>query len=161
MKLFALIFSLMSFFTSCKCNKTSVQEEAKVVNSESNLEQQILNLPVVVYQENTRGFYREIVIREGKIFVVTTRGAKPAFWELKKEDYKKLLGLYQNIDLKGLSSLKDPTQKRFYDGAPIATLSFSNEKETYTSSEFDGGFPPKAIEAFVNELIVLAEKLNK
>jgi hypothetical protein len=151
----------MSFFTSCKCNKTSVQEEAKVVNSESNLEQQILNLPVVVYQENTRGFYREIVIREGKIFVVTTRGAKPAFWELKKEDYKKLLGLYQNIDLKGLSSLKDPTQKRFYDGAPIATLSFSNEKETYTSSEFDGGFPPKAIEAFVNELIVLAEKLNK
>ena len=161
MKLFALIFSLMSFFTSCKCNKTSVQEEAKVVNSESNLEQQILNLPVVVYQENTRGFYREIVIREGKIFVVTTRGAKPAFWELKKEDYKKLLGLYQNIDLKGLSSLKDPTQKRFYDGAPIATLSFSNEKETYTSSEFDGGFPPKEIEAFVNELIVLAEKLNK
>jgi hypothetical protein len=151
----------MSFFTSCKCNKTSVQEEAKVVNSESNLEQQILNLPVVVYQENTRGFYREIVIREGKIFVVTTRGAKPAFWELKKEDYKKLLGLYQNIDLKGLSSLKDPTQKRFYDGAPIATLSFSNEKETYTSSEFDGGFPPKEIEAFVNELIVLAEKLNK
>ena len=161
MKLFALIFSLMSFFTSCKCNKTSVQEEAKVVNSESNLEQQILNLPVVVYQENTRGFYREIVIREGKIFVVTTRGAKPAFWELKKEDYKKLLGLYQNIDLKGLSSLKDPTQKRFYDGATIATLSFTDEKNTYTSPEFDGGYPPKEIEDFVNELIAVAEKLNK
>jgi hypothetical protein len=161
MKLFALIFSLMSFFTSCKCNKTSVQEEAKVVNSESNLEQQILNLPVVVYQENTRGFYREIVIREGKIFVVTTRGAKPVFWELKKEDYKKLLGLYQNIDLKGLSSLKDPTQKRFYDGATIATLSFTDEKNTYTSPEFDGGYPPKEIEDFVNELIAVAEKLNK
>ena len=161
MKLFALVFSMMSFFTSCKCNKTTVQEEAKVVNTELNLEQQILDLPVVVYQENTRGFYREIVVREGKIFVVTARGAKPAFWELKKEDYKKLLDLYQKIDLNGLSSLKDPTQKRFYDGAPIATLSFTNEKDTFTSSEFDGGFPPKEIEAFVNELIVVAEKLNK
>ena len=161
MKLFALVFSMMSFFTSCKCNKTTVQEEAKVVNTELYLEQQILELPVVVYQENTRGFYREIVVREGKIFVVTARGAKPAFWELKKEDYKKLLDLYQKIDLNGLSSLKDPTQKRFYDGAPIATLSFTNEKDTYTSSEFDGGFPPKEIEAFVNELIVVAEKLNK
>ena len=161
MKLFALVFSMMSFFTSCKCNKTTVQEEAKVVNTESNLEEQFLNLPVVVYQETTRGFYREITIREGKIFVVTARGAKPAFWELKKEDYKKLLDLYQKIDLNGLSSLKDPTQKRFYDGAPIATLSFTNEKDTYTSSEFDGGFPPKEIEAFVNKLIVVAEKLNK
>ena len=71
------------------------------------------------------------------------------------------MDLYQKIDLKSLSSLKDPTQKRFYDGAPIATLSFTNEKDTFTSSEFDGGFPPKEIEAFVNELIVVAEKLNK
>ena len=161
MKLFALVFSMMSFFTSCKCNKTAVQEEAKVVNTESNLGEQVSNLPVVVYQETTRGMYRKISINEGKIFVVTAHGAKPAFWELKKEDYKKLLDLYQKIDLKSLSSLKDPTQKRFYDGAPIATLSFTNEKDTYTSSEFDGGFPPKEIEAFVNELIVVAEKLNK
>jgi hypothetical protein len=71
------------------------------------------------------------------------------------------LGLYQNIDLKGLSSLKDPTQKRFYDGATIATLSFTDEKNTYTSPEFDGGYPPKEIEDFVNELIAVAEKLNK
>ena len=161
MKLFALVFSMMSFFTSCKCNKTAVQEEAKVVNTESNLGEQVSNLPVVVYQETTRGMFREITVREGKIFVITARGAKPAFWELKKEDYKKLLDLYQKIDLKSLSSLKDPTQKRFYDGAPIATLSFTNEKDTFTSSEFDGGFPPKEIEAFVNELIVVAEKLNK
>ena len=161
MKLVALVFSMMSFFTSCKCNKTAVQEEAKVVNTESNLGEQVSNLPVVVYQETTRGMFREITVREGKIFVITARGAKPAFWELKKEDYKKLLDLYQKIDLKSLSSLKDPTQKRFYDGAPIATLSFTNEKDTYTSSEFDGGFPPKEIEAFVNELIVVAEKLNK
>jgi hypothetical protein len=161
MKLVALVFSMMSFFTSCKCNKTLVQEEAKVVNTESNLGEQVSNLPVVVYQETTRGMFREITVREGKIFVITARGAKPAFWELKKEDYKKLLDLYQKIDLKSLSSLKDPTQKRFYDGAPIATLSFTNEKDTYTSSEFDGGFPPKEIEAFVNELIVVAEKLNK
>ncbi|WP_291137536.1 hypothetical protein [Flavobacterium sp. UBA7663] len=161
MKLVALVFSMMSFFTSCKCNKTAVQEEAKVVNTESNLGEQVSNLPVVVYQETTRGMFREITVREGKIFVITARGAKPVFWELKKEDYKKLLDLYQKIDLKSLSSLKDPTQKRFYDGAPIATLSFTNEKDTYTSSEFDGGFPPKEIEAFVNELIVVAEKLNK
>jgi hypothetical protein len=161
MKLVALVFSMLSFFTSCKCNKATVQEEAKIVNIESNLEHQILNFPTVVYQETTRGMYRKISINEGKIFVFTARGAKPVFWELKKEDYKKLFDLYQKIDLNSLSSLKDPTQKRFYDGTPIATLSFTDKKQTYTSSDFDGGFPPKEIEAFVNELIVVAEKLNK
>ena len=161
MKLLALVFSMMSFFTSCKCNKATVQEESKIVNTASNLEHQILNLPVVVYQETTRGMYRKISINEGKIFVVTAHGAKPAFWELKKEDYNNLLNLFQKIDLNGLSSLKDPTQKRFYDGAPIAILTFTDEKSTYSSPEFDGGFPPKEIEAFVNELIAVAEKLNK
>ncbi len=161
MKIFTLFFSMMSFFTGCQCNKTLVKEEVKVVSAESNLEQQVLNLPIVVYQETTRGRYRKITIQEGKIFVVTAHGAKPVFWELKKEDYKKLVDFYKTIDLSSLSSLKDPTQKRFYDGAPIATLSFTNEKDTYTSSDFDGGYPPKEIEAFVSELIDIAEKLNK
>lgn len=161
MKLVALVLGMMSFFTSCKCNKATVQEKAKIVNTESNLEHQILTLPVLVYQETTRGIFRKISINEGKIFVVSAHGAKPVFCELKKEDYKKLLDLYQKIDLNSLSSLKDPTQKRFYDCAPIATLSFTDKKQTYTSSEFDGGFPPKEIEAFVNELIAVAEKLNK
>ena len=49
MKLFALVFSMMSFFSIFKCNKTTVQEEAKVVNTESNLDEQVSNLPVVVY----------------------------------------------------------------------------------------------------------------
>ncbi|UGS23718.1 hypothetical protein [Flavobacterium channae] len=159
MKVVALFFSLMSFFTSCKCNKTAT-DETLVSSKESTLSLQTSNLPTVVYQETTRGRYRKITISEGSIYVITAHGAKPVFWVLKKDDSQKLFDLFQKIDLEKLSTLKAPTEKRFYDGAPIANISFTTEKQTYASTDFDGGFPPAAIEAFVNELIVVAEKLN-
>ena len=49
-----------------------------------------------------------------------------------------------------LKYFKAPTQ-RFYDGAPIANLSFNTKNKTYLFQlDFDGGFPPKEIEDFVN-----------
>ncbi|WP_445714443.1 hypothetical protein [Flavobacterium sp.] len=160
MKLVAFFFSLMSFFTSCKCNKMATQNDAIANNKESELVLQTSNLPKLVYQETSRGGFRKISINEGVIYVVSAQGAKPVYWMLKKEDNQKLLDLYKKIALDKINSLKAPTEKRFYDGAPIANISFIIENQTYTSTDFDGGFPPKEIEAFINELILIAEKLN-
>lgn len=160
MKLFAFVFSLTCFFTSCKCNTSIIQNEPKAMITESTLKDQVVDLPVVIYQETTRGRYRKITIQDGKIYVVTAQGAKPVFWELKQEDRNALYELFKSIDLENLSTFKAPTQKRFYDGAPIANLSFNTKDKTYLSTDFDGGFPPKEIEDFINELIIIAEKLN-
>jgi hypothetical protein len=160
MKLFVLVFSLIFFFTSCKSNNASIQEEPQAVNTYSKMDEQFSNLPIVIYQETTRGTYRKITVQDDKIYVVTAQGAKPVFWELKKEDSKALIELFKNIDLESLGTFKAPTQKRFYDGAPIANLTFKTEDKTYLSTDFDGGFPPKEIEDFVNEMIIIAEKLN-
>jgi hypothetical protein len=46
---------------------------------------------------------------------------------------------------------KSATEKRFYDGAAIATLKSRFKDETYKSPSFDHGFP-KNIEQFVNKI---------
>ena len=68
---------------------------------------------------------------------------------------------YRTVDVVKLSSLKAPTEKRFYDGAPITNLRITKNKEVYQTTDFDGGFPPKEIENLVNVLLDVAEKLNK
>lgn len=159
MKLVILFFCLFCFFSSCKCKK-SITENTAVSSQESTVLLQKDILPNIIYQETARGSHRKISISEGTIYVVSAQGAKPVYWMLNKADNQNLLELFQKIDLDKINTLKSPTEKRFYDGAPIANLTFSTKKNTYISSDFDGGFPPKEINAFVNALIEIAEKLN-
>ena len=159
MKLGVLFFCFFCLFSSCKCKKSTTENTA-VSSQESTVLLQKDILPKIVYQETTRGMFRKISISEGAIYIVSAQGAKPVYWMLNKADNQNLLELFQKIDLDKINTLKSPTEKRFYDGAPIANLTISTKKNTYISSDFDGGFPPKEINAFVNALIEIAEKLN-
>jgi hypothetical protein len=49
--------------------------------------------------------------------------------------------------------LEAPTSLRNHDGAAIATLGVSKDKEETISNSFDHGHPPKAIEALVNKVL--------
>lgn len=160
MRVLLSTLSLLCFLVSCKCNKVASKEDTVMVVTKGSLVTET-NMPNVIYLETSRGFYKKIAIDGVRIYVTTVREAKPVFWDLKKSDYQKLSDLYQSIDLQRLSNLKAPTDKRLVDGATIATLAFVKDSTTYTSSEFDGGTPPKEIEVFVNELISIAKNLNK
>ena len=160
MRVLLSTLSLLCFLVSCKCNKVASKEDTVMSVTEGSLVTET-NMPNVIYLETSRGFYKKIAIDGSRMYVATAREAKPVFWDLKKSDYKKLSDLYQSIDLQRLSNLKAPSDKRISDAATIATLSFVKDSTTYTSSEFDGGTPPKEIEAFVNELISIAKNLNK
>lgn len=170
MKLLTCITVLFITITSCNCQKKATEltegvqgekiELASIDNKETIMQVNQV-LPLIEYESNSRGFFKKITIDNGRIYVQTARDAKPAFWELKSVDASAIEDAYKTVDIAKLSSLKAPTERRFYDGAPITYLTVTKGTEVYKSPEFDGGFPPKEIENLVNTLLLIVEKLNK
>ncbi len=169
MKLLTLISVFLITMTSCNCQKSATElakgdksknnEIASIENKETIMQVNQV-LPLIEYESNSRGFFKKITIDNSRIYVQTARNGKPAFWELKKSDADAIETALKSIDLSKLSSLKAPTEKRFYDGAPITNLRITKNNEVYQTTDFDGGFPPKEIENLVNILLDVAEKLN-
>lgn len=107
----------------------------------------------VEYQATSRGFYLNINIQDEKLFITRKRDGETKEYNLSSQDWKELAELYKKVDIKKLSEYKDPTQKRFYDGAAIASLRIVYEGKTYETKGFDHGNPPLEIEEFVNKIV--------
>ena len=115
---------------------------------------QILESAVIEYTANSRGFYQKITIQNQMVLISKDRSGndKAVATKIAADDWEELVVIFKNIELDNLSKLKAPTEKRFYDGAPIATFKIMFKDETYKSPSFDHGFPPKNIEQFVNKI---------
>src|SRR5690606_23269692 len=98
-------------------------------------QQQDLDNAVIEYTANTRGFYQKITIKEKSVAVSQVRDDKgtPNFVKISDSDWTELGELLKTIDLDGLPTLKAPTEKRFYDGAPMADLKITHKDSTYQS----------------------------
>lgn len=141
MKLFAIIVLTTILGKSCS---SQTQNDIKTA--------------VVEYTATTRGFYQKVVIQNQMIAISKDRNETkmPAGTKISNADWKILLTEFQKLDLEKLPELKDPTQKRFYDGAAIANLNITYKSKTYESLPFDHGFPNEAIEKFVNKINALS-----
>ena len=53
--------------------------------------------------------------------------------------------------------MKWPTEKRYYDGAAHANITFESKGVKYPANGFDHGFPPAEVEKLVNLITKLAE----
>ena len=115
---------------------------------------------VIQYTANTRGYHLKISIVNQKATISQGRGTDNPSTEvtISDADWKELVTEFQKINLKEGPNLKDPTQKRFYDGAAIANLKIRYQDKDYETVAFDHGFPPAAIENFVNKIVSLAKK---
>lgn len=113
---------------------------------------------VVEYTANTRGFYMKINIQNQIATVSNDRNGveKPTVIKIDDADWKNLVAEFQKIELDKLETYKDPTQKRFYDGAAIADLKIDYNGKTYNSMHFDHGYPPIEIEKFVKLVVNLS-----
>ena len=111
----------------------------------------------IVYTANTRGFYQKITINNQEISVTKERDSseKGTTTKISDSDWKELVGYFQTFELDRLPSYKDPTQKRFYDGAAIADLKITYKDKVYQSKNFDHGVPPVEIEKLVNKIVSL------
>jgi hypothetical protein len=137
MKVLSLLFIVIFLGKSCEDEK-----------------QQDLQNTVIEYVANTRGFYTKIIVQNQTATVSKDRNgndnAKPV--KISDADWKALVSAFQNVDLEGISKLKSPTEKRFYDGAAAASIKITYKGKIYESSSFDHGKPPAEIEKLVNKI---------
>jgi len=114
---------------------------------------------VIEYAAHTRGYHLTIQIVNQKATISQGVGLenRPEEVAISDADWKALVAEFQTLNLAEIPTLKDPTQKRFYDGAAIATLKIKYQDKNYETVDFDHGFPPAAIEKFVEKIVSLAK----
>lgn len=142
MKIYALI--LLNIFLSKGCGSD---------------EQIDMKSAVVEYTATTRGFFQKVTIKNQEVFVTKDRNSAEigTATKISDADWKELVTDFQAINLEEIPNLKSPTEKRFYDGAPIANLKITFKDKIYESQSFDHGFPPAAIEKLVNKINALVK----
>lgn len=168
MKAITILSTLIITISSCNCQKKATDTAMITSNdktetvSSANKEDMTINqtLPVLVYESMSRGYFKKITIENNTVSVQNTRDEFPKAVAISSTDMKLLEEAYKGINPKELSGLKSPTEKRFYDGAPITNLEVKQGEETYRSSDFDGGFPPAEIEKLVNTILKIADKIK-
>jgi len=112
------------------------------------------------YTASSRGFFQKIVVINQKATISRDRNGEkfPEEIAISDKDWKEIISYFQKIDLEKVPTLKDPTQKRFYDGAAIANLKIRYQDKNYETTDFDHEFPPAEIEKLVNKLVSLAKE---
>jgi hypothetical protein len=143
MKILSLLF--LTIFLGKGCDSAKAQD---------------IQSAVIEYTANTRGFYQKITVKDQMVTVSKDRDGndKPVATKISDADWNELVGCFKKVKLDSLAKLKAPTEKRFYDGAPIANLKITYKDKAYESASFDDGFPPKEIKKFVNKITSFAKK---
>lgn len=148
---------LVFFFAIVGCNN-----QKKVVENDSKTKSEVkeYKVPKIEYEASSRGFYEKIIIENQMVSVVNERDAKDNGETVKiSDDVNKELNSYLNsVKLDQVVTYKDPTQKRFYDGAAIANLKITVDGVEYKTVDFDHGFPPVEIEKLVNKIVSFGVK---
>ncbi len=143
-----LLGMILLFFVGCKPIKSDV-------NNHQNKD-----IPVIKYEANARNLFLNIKVENQVLFVSRSRDAKDYQEKItiSDADWKEIVMLTKAVDLAKVKDLKWPTEKRFYDGAAHANVTFVSNEVEYTAKGFDHGFPPVEIEKLVNKILKLTEK---
>ena len=107
----------------------------------------------IEYSATSRGYYKKVVVENQTASVVNARNEEAVTIKIDEAKWKKIVAEFEKINLDSISTLKAPTEKRFYDGAAIGNLKVIQNQKTYETNGFDNGFPPKKIEKLVNLLV--------
>jgi hypothetical protein len=127
----------------------------------SNETQNDINNAVLQYHAHTRGFHLKIIVNNQTATI--SKGRTPETMTQKQvkitnTDWKELILLFEKTNLEAFPNLKDPTQKRHYDGAAIADLKVRYQEKVYETKDFDHKNPPAEIENLVNKIVALADE---
>ena len=142
MKLVSLI--LLSLFLGKGCTNTDTEE---IKNTK------------IEYTATSRGYYKNIVVKNKELVLQKDRNnSDKKTITISDSDWKEMVAAFQLIELEKLSTYKDPTQKRFSDGAAIANVKITFKEKDYQSVEFDHGMPPVEMEKLINKIVELANQ---
>lgn len=142
MKILFVLLSLIIFDKGCT--------ESKVNQDNISIE----------YTALSRGSYKLIAVNKKTISIINQRGTEPMIKPCSKENWNSLIDALKTVDIENLPNLKAPSEKRLFDGAAIANLTITYNGNTYKSSSFDHGNPPKDIETVVKEILSISENIE-
>ncbi len=134
---------------------------ANLLTAQKESIEKIKNDMVLEYTTLSRGgAYKMIQISNKIISVQKSRDSKAITKSCSNEEWNKIISLLKNINLDNLSTLKAPSQARFYDGADIANLKVICKGITYDVPSFDHGNPAKEIKVLVKEILSQSENIE-
>lgn len=153
--IFTILVTFLITITSCNCQKDSVS--SNLTTSETNMQNE---MPIIKYEANSRGLALNVKVENQVVYVSRVRDFKDYEEKIKisDADWKEIVTLTKAVDLDKVKDLKWPTEKRFYDGAAHANITFISGGVEYPASGFDHGYPPVEIEKLVNKILKLTEK---
>lgn len=127
----------------------------------NNEAQNDINNAVIQYSAMTRGFHLKIIITNQMATISNGRTPETMSQrqlKISDADWNELIALFEKTNLEAFPDLKDPTQKRFYDGAAIADLKVRYQDRNYETKAFDHKIPPVEIENLVNKIVAIADE---
>lgn len=134
-----LMFLLLAVITGCA---SSLKKQAEDIT--------------ITYEAITRGSSMVITAKQGTVTTNTVMMEKKSTVSVTPAEWNEVIAELEKVDLDKIKELKAPTNKRFYDGALIASITVQLKDTVYHSSSFDHGNPPAEIEALVNKIISLS-----
>ena len=160
MKAITFLATLLITIVSCNCQKNTTQSNVVATNSDKIEATMQVDVPVIKYEANSRGLAFAVKVENQILYVSRVRGFKDYEEKIKISDvdWNEMVTLIKAVDLAKVKGFKWPTEKRFYDGAAHANITFISGGVEYPASGFDHGFPPVEIEKLVNKILKLTEK---
>ncbi|MDO1502034.1 hypothetical protein Q2T40_18010 [Winogradskyella maritima] len=157
MKFLFSLFALMLVVKECDSNKKEqLNDEVKASSKIEQMDNLIIN-----YTMQSRGMYEAVTITNETIKVSGRDESNSKASALPEAEWQRLQQLVSQLNLEKLSQLKAPTDKRLYDGAPMATLKLERDGKSIETPTFDHGHPPAMIEDLVNKVLSLKETATK
>jgi hypothetical protein len=156
MKGITLLAAMTITLVSCNCQKKAAEQTDLTAATVTN-QQSIM--PVIEYEANSRGFFLFVRVENHNLYISRNRDAKKLqqATPISDADWKEIETLAKAVNLETVKDLKWPTEKRFYDGAAHANITFQVDRNRYPANGFDHGNPPVEIEKLVNKIVALAE----
>ncbi len=98
----------------------------------------------------TRGMQKFLHITPDSVEV--TINGKTANYKTTKAQWQKIIKTFDKVKLSGISTLKRPSTKSFYDGALMGNLKITTNLKVYNSIGFDHDLPPTALVKTINAM---------
>lgn len=164
MKAITILATIAITITSCNCQKKAT--DSNVVANSPAVKDAIINnktqstVPTIYYEATSRGFFLALKAENQVLYISKERDIKEYSEKIaiSDADWKEISALANAVDLDKVKDLKWPTEKRYYDGAAHANITFESKGVKYPANGFDHGFPPAEVEQLVNKITKLAEK---
>jgi hypothetical protein len=127
---------------------------AALLSKGCNQANQNIDKATIVYHVTTRGFFRHVTLSKEGVKVYKDRNLKdsPEVVQINSNERELLANAFKKLNLDEIASYKAPSEKRFYDGAAIATLIITYNGTTYESQPFDHKNPPTQLKQLVQFL---------